>query len=83
MTTQCSQGYRGSFPLSAMEVHTVELKSTGVSGFLKSIVGSKVKQSVRVTVQSGETKEYVIGYHYQRCGKSNQRNILYFEEKHM
>jgi hypothetical protein len=81
MATNCSQGFRRSFPLSSSTQHTVELKSTGVSGFLKSIVGSSIKQSVCVTVHPDETKEYVIGYHYQRCGHHNQKNMLYFEEK--
>ena len=84
INSNCRQGYNGGFLLTPNTPHLVELKSTGVSGFLKSIIGSEVKSSITVTVQPGETKNVEILCRFRRCESKHEskHRIIYFEEKY-
>lgn len=78
----CVQGFSCSYELSPYVQHTVELKSTGVSGFFSSVIGAGPVVSVKVQINPGQTKTFEIGHHFQRC--VNKRNTHpYFQEKMM
>jgi hypothetical protein len=62
----------------------LELRRTGIAGFIKKAVGASALASISFRVQPGEEKSLEIGYRHVRCTSRRARSTgqnLYFQEK--